>query len=183
MTREWNCLGVDSRGTGRSGIRLAYIDKARFISKSSILNIITCSLSGKPTSKLKQILKPLRDGVGRWRLGWGPGYSDKESAEMWVNPKDMHSRDRWQTQKILIAVISLREQKNSSKEVVNINIHHQHTTYIYMYMIRNPQTATHPCTWSLQGVLGMHLHAHISTWVLDMSLDAFECMDMTASLK
>lgn len=47
-------------------------------------------------------------------------------------------------------------------------------------MIRTPQTATHPCTWSPQGVLGMHLDAHLSTGMLDMSLDAFERMDMTA---
>lgn len=43
----------------------ACIDKARFINKSSVLNIITCNSPGKPTSKLKQIFEPLRDGGGR----------------------------------------------------------------------------------------------------------------------
>lgn len=46
-------------------------------------------------------------------------------------------------------------------------------------MIRTLQPATYPCAWSPQGVLGMHLDAHLSNGMLDMSLDASECMDMT----
>lgn len=34
---------------------------------------------------------------------------------------------------------------------------------IYIYMIKTPQPATNLCTWSPQGVLGMHLDAHLST--------------------
>lgn len=65
MPREWKCLGVDTRRSGRSSIGMACIDKARFINKSSIFNIITCNMPGKPTSKLKKIFKPLKDGGGR----------------------------------------------------------------------------------------------------------------------
>lgn len=70
------------------------------------------------------------------------------------------------------AVISLRVQKALQQGGC------QHK--IYIYIIRTQQPATNPCTWSPQV---SSVDAHLSTCVLDMSLDIFECMDTKASLK
>lgn len=66
-------MAVNGKGMEMPGYRhqedwykiMARIDKARYINKSSILNITICKLPGKPTPKLKQIFKPLKDGGGR----------------------------------------------------------------------------------------------------------------------